>query len=160
MYLPKPYSGNFEITSEFNPERKHPITGEIKPHNGIDIAMPEGTIIWAPFEGKVTAYNQTSKDGKSIGYGKYIVLTGKTSQGTEILCLFGHLSDYLIESGQYVQAGKNIAKSGNSGSSTGSHLHFEIRLFDKSKNEYIAADPRNYFDFRSDEALKGGTFFS
>jgi murein DD-endopeptidase len=164
MYLPKPYEGDFEITSEFNPERLHPITGDpgtdnkIKPHKGIDIGTPEGTFIHAPFNGKVTAYNQTTKDGKLTGYGHYIVLTGKTEQGTEVLCVFGHLNEVIVENGQNVIAGQMIGKTGNSGTSTGPHLHFEVRLFDKNLKDYVPHNPREFFCFRSDEQIKGTTF--
>jgi len=160
MYLPKPYTGNFKITSEFNPERMHPITKELKPHLGIDIGCPEGTVIHAPLAGKISIYNQTTKDGKLTGYGHYLALIGKTSQGTEAFFLFGHLSKRYFESGTYVAAGTPIGETGNTGTSTGAHLHFETRLYNKDKNEFIAADPCKFFDFRSDEELKGSTFFS
>jgi murein DD-endopeptidase len=160
MYLPKPYKGNFKITSPFDPKRLHPVTKEIKPHNGIDIGMPAGTKLWSPIECKATVYNQTTKDGKLTGYGHYIVLTGKTSSNTEVLFLFGHLLAADIENGSHVMAGTIIGRSGNSGTSTGDHLHFECRIWDKEKKDYVAVDPERYFYFGDDENIAGQTFFA
>lgn len=96
-------------------------------HRGIDLSVPVGTIVYAPFSGKVERYFQGSgRTGR--GYGAWMTLT----EG-DIQLRFGHLSAYIASSGQYVQEGQPIARTGGvagswgSGDSTGKHLHFEVR---------------------------------
>lgn len=119
-----PLSGNPQITSEFgkirhlkfNNGQQSPSYG--KPHGGVDYGVPEGTPVYAVTDGVVepTGYD-------APGFGNYI----KTSNADGSENFFGHLSRKLMEGGQRVKAGDLVGYSGNSGSSTGPHLHFEVR---------------------------------
>ncbi|WP_108842369.1 peptidoglycan DD-metalloendopeptidase family protein [Kushneria phyllosphaerae] len=111
-----PFKGHYRISSPFNLKRHHPITGRISPHKGTDFAMPVGTTVRAPADGRVT---------KVVSHplaGKYIVITHDNGYQTRYL----HLSKPEVKPGQRVKMGQEIAKSGNTGRSTGAHLHYEI----------------------------------
>jgi hypothetical protein len=119
-----PLSGNPQITSQFgkirhltfNNGQQSPSYG--KPHGGVDYGVPEGTPVYAVTDGVVepTGYD-------APGFGNYI----KTSNSDGSENFFGHLSRKLLEGGARVKAGDLVGYSGNSGSSTGPHLHFEVR---------------------------------
>ncbi|MGN1081190.1 MAG: M23 family metallopeptidase [Acutalibacteraceae bacterium] len=98
--------------------RADPFTGKTSYHNGIDIAVPSGTSVRATLGGKVTIskYDAT--------YGNYIVITH--SDG--IKSLYAHLGERRVSAGDTVSANDVIALSGNTGNSTGPHLHFEILM--------------------------------
>lgn len=111
-----PFKGHYRISSPFNLKRHHPITGRISPHKGTDFAMPVGSTVRAPADGRVT---------KVVSHplaGKYIVITHDNGYQTRYL----HLSRPEVKPGQRVKMGQEIAKSGNTGRSTGAHLHYEI----------------------------------
>lgn len=102
-----------------------PITGGVKTqgvhgHNGVDLASYYGAPIMASADGTVIIAKGSGWNG---GYGAYIVI--KHDNGTQTL--YGHLSGVNVTSGQIVTQGQVIGKMGNSGQSTGTHLHFEIR---------------------------------
>lgn len=97
--------------------RVHPVTGEKNYHKGIDIAVPIGTDILSGQDGTVT---QASFDAG--GYGWYIVVEGKDG----LVSKYAHCDTLLAEVGQKVKKGDLIAKSGNTGTSTGPHLHLEV----------------------------------
>lgn len=86
-------------------------------HNGIDLANDVGTTIKAARSGRVVYAGWYS------GYGYSVVIEHDQGYST----LYGHLNDYSVQKGQYVKGGQTIAYMGNSGNSTGPHLHFEIR---------------------------------
>ncbi len=117
-----------EITSPFG-WRVHPVLGMRHHHNGIDIDVPVGTMVRAAAPGKVHLIQDDPE-----GYGTVIVLEHTDGY----LTLYGHLSTVLVTKGQYVEAGQPIAESGNTGLSTGPHLHFEIR------NGEFPVDPQRY----------------
>ncbi|MDR1137235.1 MAG: peptidoglycan DD-metalloendopeptidase family protein [Synergistaceae bacterium] len=96
--------------------RVHPISGAKNYHKGVDIAMSIGTDIRAAHDGVVYAGYDAD------GYGHYITLTGSDGLVTK----YAHLDSAIAASGQYVNIGDVIGKSGNSGNSTGPHLHFEV----------------------------------
>jgi murein DD-endopeptidase MepM/ murein hydrolase activator NlpD len=85
-------------------------------HTGVDFAVPQGTDILAVADGKIEAANW----GKSYG----IQLVQKVEGGWVI---YAHLSKALVKAGDKVKKGQHIAESGNTGNSTGAHLHFEMR---------------------------------
>ena len=87
-------------------------------HKGIDVKVYIGDTIRAAFSGKVRIVRYEAR-----GYGKYVVVRHTNDLET----VYGHLSGYLVEPGQYVHAGDPIALGGNTGRSTGPHLHFETR---------------------------------
>lgn len=104
------------ISSGFGP-RVHPIYNVPSFHTGIDIAVAEGTPVRAAAPGRVTVA------GWEGGFGLLVVIDHENSYET----FYGHLSKVMVSVGQYVQAGDVIALSGNTGLSTGPHLHFEVR---------------------------------
>lgn len=106
--------------------------GETRPghlHGGVDIAMPIGTAVTAPFSGTVTLVK--TQPG---GAGNYIQVTSKS--GTYRVT-FMHLSSTLVRQGQQVQAGQVVARSGNTGNSTGPHLHFELDRLSEGKAQKV-----------------------
>ena len=105
------------LSSGFAPARKHPVTGKVQPHNGADIANASGTPVYAAHSGTVrTGYEPN-------GGGHWIILT---SGNVETRYL--HLSRRDVKPGQKVKAGQRIGLMGSTGNSTGSHLHFEVRV--------------------------------
>jgi murein DD-endopeptidase MepM/ murein hydrolase activator NlpD len=92
------------------------VQGVSKFHNGVDIATPIGTWVGAAAAGTVV------EAGWSNGFGNYIKIKHNNGYST----LYGHLSQICVHSGQKVKAGSLIAKSGNTGRTTGPHLHFSI----------------------------------
>jgi murein DD-endopeptidase MepM/ murein hydrolase activator NlpD len=116
-----PVTGN--ITSGFG-MRNHPVTGKRQFHNGIDIRAKMGTDIKASEKGTVIY------SGWKTGYGWMIVVKHPNSYIT----VYAHLSKRLKKKNDTVKKGDVIAKSGNSGLSTGPHLHFEIRKYETPLN--------------------------
>jgi murein DD-endopeptidase MepM/ murein hydrolase activator NlpD len=113
-----PLSKN-RITSKFG-NRKHPFTGRIKFHKGIDISGVKGTNIPVANDGKV-AYAGYYKN-----YGN-IVVVAHQNNSTGYFTIYAHNSKLLVKEGDIVNRGQTIAKIGSSGKSTGPHLHFELR---------------------------------
>lgn len=115
--------------------RKDPITGRKSYHSGTDFACELATTV------KATANGTVIYVGKNGGYGKTIILQHKYGYST----LYGHLSGFYVETGQYVNCGKIIGFVGTTGRSTGNHLHYEVRkgkrsltpLFIKNEKKYI-----------------------
>lgn len=118
------------ITGRFG-NRTHPITKIRSFHNGVDIAVPAGTAILAPEDGKVTEVWDHIKGGKSLA----MVSSSGYRYG------FAHLSKQLKKVGELVSEGETIALSGNTGSSTGPHLHFTV------KQNGTLIDPMSIFKF-------------
>ncbi len=117
-----PVNGNLQVSSPFNPRRLNPVRRKIAPHNGVDFRMPVGTSVYAPSDGVVT-YASYMRGG---GYTIIIKHMGAYST------VYMHLSKMTVKKGQRVHLGQLIAKSGNTGRSTGPHLHYEIRINDRS----------------------------
>jgi LysM repeat protein len=105
-------------------------------HKGLDIKVYIGDTIRAAFSGKVRIVRYEAK-----GYGKYVVI--RHNNGLETI--YGHLSKHLVTENQEVKAGDVIGLGGNTGRSTGSHLHFETRLCG------VALNPAIFFDFRNQD---------
>ncbi len=124
----KPISGG-RLTSNFGP-RKAPKKGASTYHKGVDWATPVGTAVTASSSGTVT------RAGWGSGYGYCVYI--KHADGRETR--YGHLSKVLVTVGQKVSQGQKIALSGNTGVSTGPHLHFEILINGKQVN------PLNYLN--------------
>lgn len=103
-------------------------------HNGLDIKVQIGDTIRSAFDGKVRI---VKNQGRRKGYGKYVVIRHENGLET----VYGHLSKWLVTENQYVKAGEPIGLGGNTGRSTGSHLHFETLFMGK------ALDPALMFDF-------------
>lgn len=121
------------ITSLYG-SRIHPVTGRANNHSGVDIAAAGGTDILAAKSGVVitSAYNNS--------YGNYVVVSHGNGQTT----LYAHMRKRLVSEGASVKQGQVLGLVGTTGSSTGNHLHFEVRV------NGVRTDPLNYF--------KGSTF--
>lgn len=115
------------ITSKYGPRRR-------RMHKGIDLKVLKGDTIRAAFNGKVRI-----KAFERRGYGYYVVL--RHPNGLETI--YGHLSKILVEENQIVRAGETIGLGGNTGRSTGSHLHFETRFLGQAIN------PTEIIDFEN-----------
>ena len=100
-------------------------------HEGIDLATPEGVTIQAACDGVVKIA------GPLDGYGLYVVV----QHGEGLSTGYGHLDRIDVVIGQQVAKGDSIGRSGNTGRSTGPHLHFETFLYGEPRN------PREYIDF-------------
>ena len=107
-------------------------------HKGLDIKVYIGDTIRAAFAGKVRVVQYEGR-----GYGKYVVI--RHYNGLETI--YGHMSKQLVEEEQEVRAGDPIGLGGNTGRSTGSHLHFETRLCG------VALNPALMFDFRNQDVV-------
>ena len=87
-------------------------------HNGIDFGIDTGTTVYAPHDGVATVFD----DGNS-GYGKYLVITNEKRKS-----ILAHLSEVTVSNNQFVYQGDPVCKSGNSGQSTGPHLHWTYKI--------------------------------
>ena len=126
-----PLEKRYRISSSFNPNRRHPVTGRVSPHNGTDFAVPIGTKVVAPGDGVVTLVTNHRFAGK------YIVIEHGNKYRTRYL----HLSKPLVHKGQRVSRGQVIALSGNTGRSTGPHLHYEFHVNGRPVNPMKADIP-------------------
>jgi murein DD-endopeptidase MepM/ murein hydrolase activator NlpD len=105
------------VTSSFG-ERQDPFNGEGAFHAGIDISAPNGTVVRATGDGIVDAADTVS------GYGRQVIV----DHGHGVRTVYGHLSGMLVISGQHVIRGQIIGYVGQTGRSTGPHLHYEVRI--------------------------------
>jgi len=105
------------VTSDFG-TRIDPYSAERKMHQGIDIATPIGQPIYSPSDGTVVFA------GTEGGYGKVLVI----DHGYGVKTRYAHLSDILVRTGDRVGRGDKVAAVGNTGRSTGPHLHYEVRV--------------------------------
>lgn len=112
--------------------RNHPVIGGRRAHNGVDLAAPTGTPIYATADGTV------SKAEWFSSYGLYAAL----EHGSEIQTRYAHMSRLNVSAGQQVRKGDIIGFVGSTGRSTGPHLHYEVRIAGQSVNPmpYMQAD--------------------
>jgi len=115
------------VTSGFG-FRKSPFTGLREKHEGWDIAARSGSPVRATADGEVVV------EGREYGYGKMI----KINHGYGVVTVYGHNSKHLVKAGEHVKRGQIIAFVGNTGRSTGPHLHYEVLLHG------IPVSPKNY----------------
>ncbi|GHV87732.1 peptidase M23 [Spirochaetia bacterium] len=118
---------NYRITSTFGP-RTNPVTGNRRVHQGLDLAAPIGTAVFAVRNGVVT------ETGADPIYGNYVIIQHEGGWAS----LYGHLSEINTALRNEVKSGSLIGKVGSTGQSTGPHLHFELRQHGK------AQDPGKY----------------
>lgn len=123
---------SYRISSPFNPARLHPISGRIAPHNGTDFAMPVGTPVLAAADGEVVI----ARFGPAAG--NYVAIR----HGRQYMTRYLHLSRFVVKPGQIVKRGDIIAYSGNTGSSTGPHLHYEFHINNRPVNPLKIDLPR------------------
>ena len=124
----KPLSGG-RLSSTFG-RRKAPTKGASSYHKGVDWATPTGTSVVASSGGTV------AKAGWGSGYGYVVYINHPDGRQTR----YAHLSKVLVSAGQTVSQGQKIALSGNTGISTGPHVHFEMLIGGSQVN------PLNYID--------------
>jgi murein DD-endopeptidase MepM/ murein hydrolase activator NlpD len=113
--------------------RHDPFTGAGAMHSGLDFKGPTGTAILAAADGKITSA------GVQSGYGNCIEIT----HANGLVTRYAHLSGFNVSLGQEVTRGLQIARMGSTGRSTGSHLHFEVRLNGQAINprKFLEANP-------------------
>ena len=140
-----PIEGEYRITSEYG-VRIHPITGKETKHKGIDISGTHHAEVMAVEAGEVI-YSGVQK-----GYGNCIEVKHIVN-GETIYTFYAHLSERKVEVGDKVVQGEVIGKEGgdpetdpNPGTSTGHHLHFEVRIID-SMGQKVNVDPNMYIKF-------------
>ncbi len=128
FYMP---TDSRKITSKYGPRRR-------RMHYGLDLKVYIGDTIRAAFDGKVRIVKYERK-----GYGKYVVIRHENGLET----VYGHLSKQLVAEDEFVRAGDVIGLGGNTGRSTGSHLHFETRFLGQAIN------PELLFDFPNQDVV-------
>ncbi|OBX19961.1 peptidase M23 [Erythrobacter sp. QSSC1-22B] len=121
--LPHFKPANTRLSSGFG-FRRDPFNGRGAMHSGLDFAGPQGTPIAAASKGRVSFV------GRKSGYGN----TVEIDHGGGLMTRYAHLSAFKVRAGQQVEAGAAIAAMGSTGRSTGSHLHFEVRIDGRAVN--------------------------
>ncbi|MBN1350961.1 peptidoglycan DD-metalloendopeptidase family protein [candidate division KSB1 bacterium] len=129
------------VTAKFG-SMKHPFTGKIVSHTGIDIAAPKDTDVFAAEKGivKLADSNYTPNQGP----GKQIIVQHSDAIQTR----YTHLDTIYVKQDQAVEAGQLIGAVGSTGLSTGPHLHFEVRINNEAQN------PQKYLDFKGLKKVK------
>ncbi len=122
------------ISSNFNPNRRHPILNTIRAHRGVDYAAPRGTPIKASGDGKVIFR------GVKSGYGNVVIL----QHGGNITTLYAHMSRFAskVRVGTRVRQGQTIGYVGATGLATANHLHYEYRLNGVHRNPRTVQLPK------------------
>ena len=116
----------------FNMRRMHPVLGYIRPHRGIDLGCDRGTPVYATGDAVVEA----ASTGGNGGYGHMVLLNHEFGYKTR----YAHLSKILVQPGERVVRGQIIAETGNTGISSGPHLHYEVI------HKGMPVNPINYFN--------------
>ncbi|MEF1290930.1 peptidoglycan DD-metalloendopeptidase family protein, partial [Vibrio sp. M260118] len=121
------------VSSNFNPSRRHPVTGKVRAHRGTDYAAPVGTPIWAAGDGTVmkSSYNQFN--------GNYVFIKHSNTYITKYL----HLQKRKVKTGQRVKQGQTIGTLGGTGRVTGPHLHYEFLVHGVHKNPRTVKLPQS-----------------
>jgi len=113
--------------------------GTLQPHHGVEFNVPAGTEVMASADGTVFYAGEDieTQFGPSKNfYGNVIIIQQNFTQNNlPVFTLYGHLSEIIVTEGQEVKSGDVIARSGSSGVADGAHLHFEVRVGDKSYDE-------------------------
>ncbi|AFP84926.1 murein DD-endopeptidase MepM [secondary endosymbiont of Ctenarytaina eucalypti] len=131
-FIRLPTLKTFRVSSHFNPRRLHPITGRISAHHGVDFAMPVGTSVLAVSDGEVIVSKRNSASGNYV----------EIRHGRQCMTRYMHLHTLFVKQGQKVNRGECIALSGNTGRSTGPHLHYEFWLYQRAVDPLTAKLPR------------------
>ena len=138
-----PLNKKYRISSSFNPRRVHPVTGRVSPHNGTDFATPTGTKVFSTGDGTV------ARVGNHPFAGRYVDI----QHGGQYKTRYLHLHRVLVRRGQTVRRGQAIALSGNTGRSTGPHLHFELHVYGRPVNPMKAKIPISRSVSKKDKPL-------
>ncbi|MCW4444563.1 M23 family metallopeptidase [Vibrio splendidus] len=137
------------ISSSYG-SRTNPISGKRHVHTGIDLTCKRGEDIVAPADGVIETVRPSKK-----GFGNFITM--RHSFG--FMSSYAHLQKFKVRSGQFVSKGDVIASCGNSGNSTGPHLHYEVRFLGRSLNPQYLMDwtPENFnYVFEKEKKVKWG----
>ena len=137
-----------QLTSDYG-MRTHPVLGGKRRHNGVDLAAPTGTPVYATADGTVSRADRFSS------YGLYIAI----EHGSDIQTRFAHLSRLNVRAGQEVKKGELIGFVGSTGRSTGPHLHYEVRIDGRPVNPvpYMAEnDAQQAYAMYRGEGGRGG----
>jgi len=134
VHFHPPHAG--KVTSGFGPRKLY---GR-KFHKGIDIDLETGDEVSAAMEGKVRIARYSS------GYGNFVVISHEGGLET----LYGHLSELWVTEGETVDAGSIIGLGGSTGQSTGSHLHFELRVFGEQVDPEKALDRMTFMPLNNE----------
>lgn len=133
--------GNMRLTSGYG-MRTHPVIGGRRQHNGVDLAAPTGTPVYATADGRVGMAQWYSS------YGNYVQI----EHGGELQTRYAHLSSYTVQPGAMVRKGDLIGYVGSTGRSTGPHLHYEVRV----SGEPVDPTPYMTTQFASVDRVEGG----
>ena len=128
-----PLAKKARVSSGFNPRRLNPVTGIVTPHNGVDFAVSRGTPVLSVGNGEVVIAKYSGSAGN------YVAIR----HGRQYMTAYMHLDKILVKPGQQVKQGDKIGLSGNTGRSTGPHLHFELHINNKPVNPLTASLPIN-----------------
>jgi len=128
-----PVIGQYMLSSGFG-DRIDPFTSQPSFHPGVDIVSELGTPVVAAAKGKVTKINLSNDKS---GYGNYI----EVSHSNQLTTLYGHLSEILVKENQVLQRGEIIGLVGDTGRSTGPHLHFEVQIDGKAVDPMAIISP-------------------
>ena len=126
---------NDEVASSFG-WRRHPISGRHALHEGLDFPAPKGTPIYAASGGVV------SEARYMTGYGKLVEINHGNGMSTR----YAHASSIVVKLGDVVEKGQLIARVGSTGQSTGSHLHFEVRMAGHALDPKLFLPAREYVE--------------
>jgi murein DD-endopeptidase MepM/ murein hydrolase activator NlpD len=122
--FPLPEKYREKVTWGYNKEAIHPISKKLSVHQGVDISAPEGTPVYAAAPGKVKMEDELG------GWGMLIILEHSEGFSTH----YAHLDEFVVKEGDQVTKGQVIGRVGNTGQSTGPHLHYEVRKDGKHLN--------------------------
>lgn len=131
---------SFVLTSPYG-ARRNPFTKGRENHNGIDLAAPQGTPVYATANGQVTFAGRYSAR-QSVAWWRLGNVVA-VRNGSQFVTLFGHLHEIKVRAGERVQQGDLLGTVGSTGWSTNPHLHYEVRRLD-SENRFRPVDPRVY----------------
>ncbi len=147
------YPLNFSrISSGFNLYRRHPITGRSRPHRGTDFKAAHGTPVWAPAAGTVVF------SGRQRGYGITLIIDHGNGYKTK----YAHLSRIMkgARRGQRVRKRQIVARVGNTGASTGAHLHYEVLVNGRARNPLTVRLPGGGGRSRNNPSTQSKTLLS
>lgn len=135
--IPNSAPMSYERVSSSFGRRVHPVSGKSHTHTGIDLTCPVGEKIYAPADGVVETVRPSDK-----GFGNFLTIR----HAFGFMSSYAHLHQFKARSGQFVNKGDLIATCGNSGISTGPHLHYEIRFLGRALNPQYSIDwtPENF----------------
>lgn len=139
---------NYDRISSHYGRRTNPISGVVQLHKGIDLTCDRGDPIYAPADAVVESTRPSSK-----GFGNYLKL--RHSYG--FTSTYAHLSKFKVRSGQFISKGDLIGTCGNTGNSTGPHLHYEVRFLGRPLNPYYTMQwtPENFnYLFEKEKTVK------